>query len=172
MMNQINIQYFKHPYTEFVLGSYDGKLCLCDFRYRKMRESVDNRIQRGLNATFVEQNDAVLTNTKTQLEEYFLGERSVFDMPLLLVGTDFQKAVWDKLTNVKYGETATYLDLAVAIDNESAVRAVGSANGANGLAIIIPCHRIIGSKGELVGYGGGLSLKKRLLELEQNLFIL
>jgi methylated-DNA-[protein]-cysteine S-methyltransferase len=170
-MNQINIQYFKHPYAEFVLGSYDGKLCLCDFRYRKIRESVDNRIQRGLNARFVEQNDAVLTDTKTQLEEYFLGERSVFDMPLLLVGTDFQKTVWDKLANVKYGETATYLDLAVAIDNKSAVRAVGSANGANGLAIIIPCHRIIGSKGELVGYGGGLSLKKRLLELEQNLFI-
>ncbi|QFI38332.1 methylated-DNA--[protein]-cysteine S-methyltransferase [Moritella marina ATCC 15381] len=171
MMNQINIQYFKHPYAEFILGSYDGKLCLCDFRYRKMRASVDNRIQRGLNATFVEQNDAVLTNTKTQLEAYFLGERSVFDMPLLLVGTDFQKVVWDKLANVKYGETATYLGLAESIGNESAVRAVGCANGANGLAIIIPCHRIIGSKGELVGYGGGLSLKKRLLELEQNLFI-
>jgi len=171
MMNQINIQYFKHPYAEFVLGSYDGKLCLCDFRYRKMRESVDNRIQRGLNATFVEQNDAVLESTKTQLEEYFLGERSVFDIPLLLVGTDFQKSVWNALAEVEYGESATYLDLAVSIGNEKAVRAVGSANGANGLAIIIPCHRIIGSQGELVGYGGGLSLKKRLLELEQNLFI-
>jgi len=170
-MNQINIQYFKHPYAEFVLGSYDGKLCLCDFRYRKMRESVDSRIQRGLNASFVEQNDDVLDRTKTQLEEYFLGERSVFDIPLLLVGTDFQKSVWDALEKVEYGETATYLDLALSIGNENAVRAVGSANGANGLAIIIPCHRIIGSQGELVGYGGGLSLKKRLLELEQNLFI-
>jgi len=171
MMNQINIQYFKHPYAEFVLGSYDGKLCLCDFRYRKMREAVDNRIQRGLNASFVERNDDVLDRTKTQLEEYFLGERSVFDIPLLLVGTDFQKSVWNALEKVEYGETATYLDLALSIDNENAVRAVGSANGANGLAIIIPCHRIIGSQGELVGYGGGLSLKKRLLELEQNLFI-
>ncbi|WP_198551589.1 methylated-DNA--[protein]-cysteine S-methyltransferase [Moritella sp. Urea-trap-13] len=170
-MTQINIQYFKHPYAEFVLGSYGGKLCLCDFRYRKMRESVDNRIQRGLNASFVEQNDAILTRAKIQLEEYFFGDRSVFDIPLLLVGTDFQKAVWNRLADVKYGETATYLDLALSIGNESAVRAVGSANGANGLAIIIPCHRIIGSKGELVGYGGGLSLKKRLLELEQNLFI-
>jgi len=171
MMNQINIQYFKHPYAEFVLGSYDGKLCLCDFRYRKMRESVDNRIQRGLNASFTEQNDDVLESAKVQLEEYFLGERSVFDMPLLLVGTDFQKSIWDALAKVKYGETATYMDLALSIGNENAVRAVGSANGANGLAIIIPCHRIIGSQGELVGYGGGLSLKKRLLELEQNLFI-
>jgi len=170
-MNKINIQYFKHPYAEFILGSYDGKLCLCDFRYRKMRESVDNRIQRGLNALFVERNDATLARTKAQLEEYFLGKRSVFDIPLLLVGTDFQKSVWDALEKVKYGETATYLNLALSMGNESAVRAVGNANGANGLAIIIPCHRIIGSKGELVGYGGGLSLKKRLLELEQNLFI-
>ena len=78
-MNQINIQHFKHPYAEFVLGSYDGKLCLCDFRYRKMRGSVDDRIKHGLNASFVEVNDDVLESTKTQLEEYFLGERSVFE---------------------------------------------------------------------------------------------
>ena len=170
-MTNINVQYFKHPYAEFVLGSYKGKLCLCDFRYRKMRESVDNRIKRGLNATFVEQNDAVLEQTKAQLTEYFLGERSVFNLPLLMVGTDFQQSIWHALEAVKYGETATYLDLASSIGNENAVRAVGNANGANALAIIIPCHRIIGSQGELVGYGGGLSLKKRLLELEQNLFI-
>ncbi|OCH11868.1 methylated-DNA--[protein]-cysteine S-methyltransferase [Aliivibrio fischeri] len=170
-MNQINIQHFKHPYAEFVLGSYEGKLCLCDFRYRKMRSTVDDRIKRSLNAEFVERNDDVLESTKTQLEEYFLGERSVFDIPLLLVGTDFQKSVWDALNKVKYGDIVTYQDLALSIGNESAVRAVGNANGANGLAIIIPCHRVIGSQGELVGYGGGLSLKKRLLELEQNLFI-
>lgn len=170
-MKQINIQYFKHPYAEFVLGSYDNKLCLCDFRYRKMRQSVDNRIQRGLNASFIENNDDVLENTKQQLQQYFLGERSVFDIPLLMVGSDFQKSVWNALHKVKYSQTATYQDLASSIDNSNAVRAVGSANGANGLAIIIPCHRIIGSQGELVGYGGGLALKKRLLELEQNLFI-
>tara|TARA_R110001599_G_scaffold106086_1_gene267395 strand:+ start:343 stop:855 length:513 start_codon:yes stop_codon:yes gene_type:complete len=170
-MTQINIQYFKHPYAEFVLGSYDDKLCLCDFRYRKMRDSVDNRIKRGLNASFLERNDDVLESAKTQLEEYFLGQRSVFDIPLLLVGTDFQKSIWCALDKVKYGVTATYQDLAVFIGNKNAVRAVGNANGANGLAIIIPRHRIIGSQGELVGYGGGLSLKKRLLELEQNLFI-
>ncbi|MDX1304547.1 methylated-DNA--[protein]-cysteine S-methyltransferase [Photobacterium sp.] len=170
-MNQINIQYFKHPYAEFVLGSYDGKLCLCDFRYRKMRSIVDDRIKRGLHSEFVERNDDVLESTKVQLEEYFLGERSVFDVPLLLIGTDFQKLVWDALGKVNYGDIVTYKDLALSIGNESSVRAVGNANGANGLAIIIPCHRVIGSQGELVGYGGGLSLKKRLLELEQNLFI-
>mgnify|MGYP000754097975 CR=1 FL=1 len=170
-MNQINIQHFKHPYAEFVLGSYDGKLCLCDFRYRKMRSTVDDRIKRALNAEFVERNDDVLESTKMQLEEYFLGERSVFDIPLLLVGTDFQKSVWEALNKVKYGDIVRYQDLALSIGNENAVRAVGNANGANGLAIIIPCHRVIGSQGKLVGYGGGLPLKKRLLELEQNLFI-
>ncbi|KOE79508.1 cysteine methyltransferase [Vibrio alginolyticus] len=170
-MNQINIQYFKHPYAEFILGSYEDKLCLCDFRYRKMRESVDQRIQRRLNASFIPKNDNLLDCAKTQLQEYFLGERSVFDIPLLMVGTDFQKSVWNALAKVKYGETSTYRNLASLVKNESAVRAVGNANGANALAIIIPCHRVIGSQGELVGYGGGLLLKKRLLELEQNLFI-
>ncbi|MDE1263444.1 MULTISPECIES: methylated-DNA--[protein]-cysteine S-methyltransferase [Vibrio] len=170
-MNQINIQYFKHPYAEFILGSYEDRLCLCDFRYRKMRESVDKRIQRGLNASFISKNDNVLDYAKAQLQEYFLGERSVFDIPLLMVGTDFQKSVWNALAKVKYGETSTYRNLASLVENESAVRAVGNANGANALAIIIPCHRVIGSQGELVGYGGGLLLKKRLLELEQNLFI-
>jgi len=171
MMTQINIQYFKHPYAEFVLASYQGKLCLCDFRYRKMRESVDKRIQRGLNASFVEQTDDILESAKAQLESYFLGELSRFDIPLLMVGTDFQKSVWQALQAVPYGETATYQDLAISIGNEKAVRAVGNANGANGLAIIIPCHRIIGRQGALVGYAGGLPLKQRLLTLEQNLFI-
>lgn len=167
----INIQYFKHPYAEFVLGSYEGKLCLCDFRYRKMRESVDKRIQLGLNSSFIEKNDDVLDRTKKQLEEYFMGERRNFDIPLLMVGTDFQKSIWHALLKVTYGETATYLDLASSIGNKKAVRAVGNANGANSLSIIVPCHRIIGSQGQLVGYAGGLPLKKRLLELEQNLFI-
>ncbi|EOG7719245.1 methylated-DNA--[protein]-cysteine S-methyltransferase [Vibrio parahaemolyticus] len=170
-MKQINIQYFKHPYAEFVLGSYENQLCLCDFRYRKMRDTVDRRIQRGLSAPFVEQSDEVLVSTKAQLTEYFLGERSVFTVPLLLVGSDFQKSVWSELAKVQYGDTTTYEALASSIGAECPISAIGSANGANSLAIIIPCHRVIGSQSELVGYGGGLSLKKRLLELEQNLFI-
>lgn len=170
-MNTINIQYYKHPYAEFILGSYQGKLCLCDFRYRKMRRAVDERIKRILDAEFVEKSDDVLAATRVQLEEYFLGERQVFDLPLLLAGTDFQQSVWNALSNIQYGDRATYQELAVSIGNEAAVRAVGNANGANALAIIIPCHRVIGTQGELIGYGGGLSLKKRLLELEQNLFI-
>jgi len=135
-----------------------------------MRAVVDNRLKKGLNAHFVEQNNEILEETRKQLDEYFNMERKIFDIPLILVGTDFQKNVWKALQKVPYGTTATYLELAQNIGNEKAVRAVASANGANSIGLIIPCHRIIGSNGELTGYGGGLALKKKLLKLEQNLF--
>ena len=165
-MNQINIQYYKTKIGEMILGSFEGKLCLLDFRYRRMRNTVDNRIKKGLSAIFVEQEDEVITNTKKQLDEYLAGERKQFEIPLLTVGTDFQKNVWKALMKVPYGTTSTYLQLAKDINNEKAVRAVANANGANSMSVIIPCHRIIGSNGELVGYGGGLAVKKRLLKLE------
>ena len=171
MTSQIKIQFFKHPYAEFVLGAFDGKLCLCDFRYRKMRSAVDARIQSGLKATFVEKNDPLLEITKDQLNEYFIGTRSTFDIPLLPVGTIFQKLVWHALLQIPCGQTTSYLELATTINNPGAVRAVGSANGANGLAIVIPCHRVINSNGSLGGFAGGIPLKQRLLRLEQNLFI-
>ena len=171
MTSQIKIQFFKHPYAEFVLGAFEGKLCLCDFRYRKMRSAVDARIQSGLKATFVEKNDPLLEITKDQLNEYFIGTRSTFDIPLLPVGTIFQKEVWHALLQIPYGQKTSYLGLAATINNPGAVRAVGSANGANGLAIVIPCHRVINSNGSLGGFGGGIPLKQRLLRLEQNLFI-
>ncbi len=167
-MNQINIHYYKTKIGELILGSFDGKLCLLDFRYRKMRKTVDDRIRKGLNANFVEHDDEILEKTREQLDEYLNGDRKEFDIPLLMVGTDFQKSVWDALIKVPYGTTSTYLQLSKNINNEKAVRAVASANGANAISIIIPCHRIIGSDGELVGYGGGLPVKKRLIKLEQN----
>jgi methylated-DNA-[protein]-cysteine S-methyltransferase len=167
-MNQINIQHHKTEIGELILGSFRGKLCLLDFRSGEMRRAVDDRIKKGLNAEFVEQDDEILEKTRTQLDEYLKGCRTEFDIPLLMVGTGFQKSVWNALLKVPYGATSTYLRLAKRIKNEKAVRAVGNANAANPISIIIPCHRIIGSNGELVGYGGGLSLKKRLLRLEQS----
>lgn len=166
-MNQINIQYYTTKLGELILGSFEGKLCLLDFRYRRMRATVDNRIKKGLDAEFVEQDDAILVATRTQIDEYLNGRRTEFSIPLLTVGTHFQKTVWNALMKVPYGTSSTYLKLAQSIDNEKAVRAVASSNGANAIAIIIPCHRIIGSNGELVGYGGGLPVKQRLLNLEQ-----
>ncbi|HNR43397.1 MAG TPA: methylated-DNA--[protein]-cysteine S-methyltransferase [Bacteroidales bacterium] len=167
-MNLINIQYCKTRIGELILGSYAGRLCLMDFRYRKMRPAVDNRIKKGLAAEFREQNDEIIAEAIRQLEEYLAGHRTAFDIPVLMIGTDFQKDVWRALTEIPYGKTVTYTELAKAIKQENAVRAVAGANGANAIAIIIPCHRVIGSSGELTGYGGGLSVKKRLLKLERN----
>jgi len=101
-----------------------------------------------------------------QLSEYFAGERKTFSLTLIPEGTEFQRAVWSELQNIPYGETLSYKDLAERIGKPKAVRAVGAANGANPIPIIIPCHRVIGNDGSLTGFGGGLPVKKRLLELE------
>lgn len=101
-----------------------------------------------------------------QLGEYLRGTRRVFDLPLHGEGTVFQRRVWDALLRIPYGKTCSYMHLAQAVGSPNGFRAVGAANGRNPIAIVIPCHRVIGSSGTLVGYGGGLELKKRLLELE------
>jgi methylated-DNA-[protein]-cysteine S-methyltransferase len=169
-MNTIQIHYYKSPIGELILGSFEDKLCLTDFRYRKMRTTIDKRIQKGLDAEYVEKKSEVIKESIKQLDEYFNMQRKVFEIPLLMVGTEFQKSVWKALIEIPFGETASYLEQAKKIDNEKVVRAVASANGANAIGIIIPCHRIIGSDGSLVGYAGGLPAKKKLLDLEKNLF--
>lgn len=167
-MNRIQIQNFKTPYGELVLGSFENKLCLCDWRYRKMRSTIDARLSKGLDAEFVEEDSPILQEARRQLAEYFSSGRKRFDLPLLLVGTDFQQRVWKQLVEIPYGETSTYLSLAERLGKRDAVRAVASANGANANSIIVPCHRIIGSNGELVGYAGGLRAKEGLLRLEHD----
>ena len=169
-MNRISIQYFNTPAGEMILGAYDHKLCMADWRYRKGRESIDRRVQTGLHAMFIEEESMVLNLAKEELEAYFKGLRKTFNIPLLLVGTEFQKSVWNGLLEIPFGTTRSYLDLAKSIKNEKAVRAVASAVGANAISIFIPCHRIIGSDGSLSGYAGGLEAKKKLLALEQNMF--
>ena len=165
-MNKIRITYYKSPFGELILGSYQNHLCLCDWRRRKMRPAIDKRIQQGLDAEYLEEETETILLAKNQLTEYFNKGRISFDIPLLLVGTDFQKSVWDELLKIPFGKSQTYLGLSKNLNNELAIRAVASANGANAISIIVPCHRIIGSKGELVGYAGGLTAKKELLQLE------
>jgi methylated-DNA-[protein]-cysteine S-methyltransferase len=109
---------------------------------------------------------AVLAATARQLAEYFAGTRRVFDLPLVPRGTDFQTRVWLELLAIPYGETCSYADIARAVGRPSASRAVGAANGANPIAIIVPCHRVIGADRSLTGYGGGVPLKKWLLAHE------
>lgn len=109
----------------------------------------------------------ILKAAKQQLEEYFTGQRTTFDVPLDFAGTPFQKSVWQALLNIPYGQTRTYRDIALEIGNPKAVRAVGAANGRNPISIIAPCHRVIGTNGTLVGFAGGLERKEILLNIEK-----
>ena len=113
-----------------------------------------------------ERDDALLEPARRQLAEYFAGERTEFDLPLRPVGAPFQLRVWEALMTIPYGETASYGEIAREIGHPTAFRAVGAANGQNPIAIIVPCHRVIGSNGALTGYGGGLPAKRALLDLE------
>lgn len=109
----------------------------------------------------------ILRQAVKQLEEYFSGKRRLFDLPLDVQGTDFQKSVWLQLSKIPYGETCSYRDIAQRLKNDRAVRAVGTANGRNPLSIIVPCHRVIASDGTLAGYAGGLAIKAKLLAIEK-----
>ena len=166
MENIIHIKYVKTPFGELILGSYKNKLCLADWRYRKMRNVIDLRIKKYFDAEYLVSSSDVIELAINQFEEYSTGKRKEFDIPLALAGTDFQKQVWQELIKIPYGETDSYLGLSKKLDNQKAIRAVASANGANAISIIVPCHRIIGSNGDLVGYAGGLNAKKKLLQLE------
>lgn len=127
-----------------------------------------------VNIQFTQPQKALLQTTELlsmatiQLDEYFQGKRTVFSLPFKLTGTPFQLAVWKELQNIPYGKTISYKEIAQKINKPKAYRAVGMANNKNPLPIIIPCHRVIGSNGKLIGYAGGLKLKNYLLELEKS----
>lgn len=167
----IKVMHYHFPCGEMILGSFDGKLCLCDWPDGRRRTSTDMRLQRILKAEFVEGSSNVIETAQQQLNEYFLNQRREFGIPLLFVGTDFQKKVWNELRNIPYGKTVSYGELARRIGMPKAVRAVANANAVNAISIIAPCHRVIGTDGSLTGYGGGLNRKKFLLELEKNSYL-
>jgi methylated-DNA-[protein]-cysteine S-methyltransferase len=123
--------------------------------------------RREIDAEWKPDTKGVLRDVRRELDQYFAGRLKTFTTPLAFTGTPFQHQVWKELTRIPYGETISYLDLAKRIDNPKAVRAVGLANGANPIAIIVPCHRVIGSNGSLTGFGGGLPTKRALLDLER-----
>ncbi|AWK50694.1 methylated-DNA--[protein]-cysteine methyltransferase [Clostridium beijerinckii] len=124
-------------------------------------------INKDMEEEIIEENEtALLKKAINELNEYLDGNRSSFDLPLDPKGTEFQKKVWNALKEIPYGETRSYGEIAKIIGNEKAARAVGMANNKNPIAIIVPCHRVIGANGKLVGYAGGLDLKEKLLQLE------
>lgn len=165
--NKIITRKYQSPCGTLVLGSFDNKLCLCDWQTEKHREHVNNRLRRLLDAEFSDGTSAIIDRAISQLDEYFDGKRQNFDIPLLFVGTDFQKKVWDALLTIPFGKTVSYREIADMIGKPKAVRAVANANGANSISIFAPCHRVIGSDHTLTGYGGGLPTKEYLLKLEK-----
>jgi methylated-DNA-[protein]-cysteine S-methyltransferase len=154
----MHITTVQSPIGELTLAS-DGEaltgLYMADQRHRPELPAADR------------DDDAVLAAAREQLAEYFAGQRHAFDLPLRPAGTPFQRAVWDALREIPYGETAGYGELARRLGRPGAARAVGLANGRNPIAIVVPCHRVIGAAGALTGYGGGLERKRYLLELER-----
>jgi len=156
------------PLGPMLAGAAEDGICLLEFTDRRMLETEINRISKRLNASFVPGTSGHLDQLKTQLEEYFSGSRKVFDVPLIYAGTQFQKKVWAGLEAIPYGKTRSYREQAEAIGQPTAIRAVAKANGDNSIAILIPCHRVIGANGELVGYGGGVWRKEYLLNLESS----
>ena len=148
----MNYLIYQSPIGAYLIGADDTNILAID------------RIDET--ETIIEKETPLLRVAKQQLSEYFAGQRTVFDLPIKLAGTAFQQQVWQALKAIPYGETRSYKEIAAAIDNPKAVRAVGGANNKNPISIVIPCHRVIGSSGQLVGYGGGLDAKVFLLALE------
>jgi len=156
-MNQIYYSRFESPVGPLLLAGSKTGLQLVSFGAGNRTKRVEPEWRRD---------DSAFVEVVRQLQSYFIGERKTFDLALVLEGTDFQRRVWTALRKIPYGETISYKELAEIIGSPKAVRAVGAANGANPIPIIIPCHRVIGNDGSLTGFGGGLPLKKHLLELE------
>ncbi|WP_300694874.1 methylated-DNA--[protein]-cysteine S-methyltransferase [uncultured Bacteroides sp.] len=162
----IKTKRYESPCGILLLGSYEDKLCLCDWQTEKHHDYVSRRLKRILQTDFEEGTSEVIERTVCQLDDFFAGKRKEFDVPLLFVGTDFQKTVWNQLLKIPFGTTVSYGEMARRIGMPKAVRAVANANGANAISILAPCHRVIGSDHSLTGYGGGLDVKRALLELE------
>lgn len=154
------------PLGPMLVGATDDALVLLEFVDRKALETQVRRIRSRLRVVFAPGRTAVTEKVALELKEYFDGARTDFGVPLALAGTDFQRRVWEALREIPCGETCSYGELAATLGRPGSVRAVGRANGHNALAIVVPCHRVVGADGKLVGYGGGLWRKRRLLELE------
>lgn len=149
--------YLDTPIGELLLAGEDGGLSMIGFPKGSMRRDPE--------PDWI-YNEKPLTAARQQLEEYFAGQRKEFDLPLRLTGSEFQISVLQALQQIPYGETVSYGEIARRIGRPKAVRAVGAANGRNPIPIVVPCHRVIGSSGDMTGFGGGIDTKEALLRLE------
>ncbi len=164
----INITRILSPLGPFLAGATEEGICLLEFTDRRMLETQIKRLKKRLNSELLPGTSKYFEPLSRQLQEYFEGKRKEFSIPLVTPGTDFQKKVWQELQTIPYGKTRSYEEQAKAINNPKAIRAVARANGDNRIAILIPCHRVIGKDGSMTGYGGKIWRKEYLLELERN----
>ncbi|MBX9808838.1 methylated-DNA--[protein]-cysteine S-methyltransferase [Candidatus Gracilibacteria bacterium] len=141
---------------------------MLEFGNSEELKNKTDKIEKKYQTKLITGTNPILEKTKKQLDEYFAGKRKIFDIPLSVEGTDFQKKSWDALQKIPYGETRNYSEQAHMTGSSKAVRAIGGANHNNPIVIIVPCHRVIGKSGKLVGYGGGIDRKIWLLEHEKN----
>ncbi len=165
--NMILISRLTTPLGPMFVCATDKGICLLEFVDRRMLETEFKDLQRLLKANIISGENDHIEQAKMEVKEYFDGKRKTFDVAIETPGTDFQNAVWNSLRKIDYGETETYQQQAKRMDNPKAIRAVASANGCNRIAIIIPCHRIIGKNGKMVGYGGGIERKRWLIDHER-----
>ena len=163
----LNIVRFTTPIGLMFACASNKGLCLLEFTDRRMLEAEFADLCKRLNAVILPGENKYLDQVQSELQEYFSGRRKKFSVSLHTPGTEFQQTVWNILHDIPYGESRSYTQQAIALGKPKAIRAVGSANGYNRIAIIIPCHRVIASNGNLAGYGGGLHRKKWLLEFEK-----
>jgi len=164
--SNLDFKEVKTPIGDMVFGSSDKGLCLLDFKYRKSFPRILKRIKEFFGDNIIYGTSKFIELAENELHQYFKGDLKVFSVPLDIRGSEFQLKVWNALLKIKYGKTVSYLEIAKKIGRPEAVRAIANANGQNRIAIIIPCHRVIGSDGSLTGYGGGIAIKKKLIRLE------
>jgi AraC family transcriptional regulator of adaptative response/methylated-DNA-[protein]-cysteine methyltransferase len=155
------------PLGSMIMGVSDQGLCLLEFAERRMLDTQLKRLRQRMGRVFLPGDHPLMQQVKNELDAYFEGSLRKFTVPLQAPGTEFQESVWRALVDIPYGEIRSYGNIADKIGQSAAVRAVGRANGDNRIAIIIPCHRVVGADGELTGYGGGLWRKEYLLAMEQ-----
>jgi len=165
-MSHLYHKFIDTPFNRMRIGGTEDGLCLFEFEYRTSLNAIERRIEQMTGVTFEDGEHPYFEEVEQQVAEYFAGTRQNFDLPLQLLGSPFQVSVWQALLQIPYGETRSYKQQSIYLNNEKAIRAIASANGDNGIAIIVPCHRVIGANGSLVGYGGGIQRKKWLLEHE------
>ena len=163
----VEVAWLESPLGPLVAGATNDGLCLLEFTDRRMLEAQFRTVGKLFRCSAVPGRNAHHEKLADELTRYFAGSLSIFTVPVLLRGTPFQTAVWEKLLRIPYGATLSYEQLAESVERPGACRAVGSANGANRIAIVVPCHRVVNKDGALGGYGGGLWRKRRLLELER-----